>query len=59
MCSIKPQITEDAKRFSLDLWQIQELGQAAIQAKDRAYCEFMMAIIENHVWILREAGLSA
>ena len=39
MCSVKSQIAEDAKRFSIDIWQLQELGQAAIKAKDRAYCK--------------------
>ena len=38
MCTVSPQIAADAARFSLDIWQIQELGQKAIQAKDRAYC---------------------
>lgn len=38
MCTVSPQIAADASRFSLDIWQIQELGQKALQAKDRAYC---------------------
>ncbi|MCJ1408951.1 hypothetical protein MMC19_003028 [Ptychographa xylographoides] len=40
MCSISPQLAADASRFSLDIWQIQELGQAAIKAKDRAHCPY-------------------
>ncbi|MCJ1378450.1 hypothetical protein MMC17_001549 [Xylographa soralifera] len=40
MSSINPQLTADAKRFSLDVRQIQELGQKAIEAKARAHCPY-------------------
>jgi len=40
MCSVNPQLAADASRFSLDIWQIQELGQKAIQAKANAYCPY-------------------
>ncbi|MCJ1280896.1 hypothetical protein MMC26_000213 [Xylographa opegraphella] len=40
MCSVSPQLAADAKRFSLDIWQIQELGQKAIEAKPRAHCPY-------------------
>ncbi|MCJ1246236.1 hypothetical protein MMC30_003442 [Trapelia coarctata] len=40
MCTVSPQIAADASRFSLDIWQIQELGQKAVQAKAQAYCPY-------------------
>ena len=38
MCTVSPQLADDAKRYNLDIWQIQELGQKAVDAKDRAHC---------------------
>lgn len=38
MCSVSPQVAEDASRFSIPLYQLQELGQKAIDSKARAYC---------------------
>jgi len=40
MCTVSPQLADDAARFKLPLYQLQELGQSAIEAKDRAYCPY-------------------
>ncbi|MCJ1242477.1 hypothetical protein MMC14_010485 [Varicellaria rhodocarpa] len=40
MCTVSPQLAEDAKRFNLDIWQIQELGEKAVDAKGRAHCPY-------------------
>lgn len=38
MCSVSPQVAADASRFSIPLYQLQELSQKAIDSKARAYC---------------------
>ncbi|MCJ1315484.1 hypothetical protein MMC15_000804 [Xylographa vitiligo] len=40
MCSVSHQLATDARRFALDVAQIQELGQKAIEAKARAHCPY-------------------
>ncbi|MCJ1297586.1 hypothetical protein MMC08_000373 [Hypocenomyce scalaris] len=40
MCSVSPQVAADASRFSLPLYQLQELSEKAIDAKARAYCPY-------------------
>ncbi|MCJ1414816.1 hypothetical protein MMC32_001145 [Xylographa parallela] len=40
MSSVSPQLAADAKRFSLDVSQIQELGRKAIETKARAHCPY-------------------
>ncbi|MCJ1288488.1 hypothetical protein MMC34_000016 [Xylographa carneopallida] len=40
MSSASPQLIADAKRFSVDVSQIQELGRKATEAKARAHCPY-------------------
>ncbi|MCJ1474349.1 hypothetical protein MMC13_003007 [Lambiella insularis] len=40
MSSTSAQLAADAEKFRLDLRQIQELGQKAVEAKDRAHCPY-------------------
>ena len=49
MSSAEQQMAEDAKRFSIDIRQLQELGEAAIKAKDRAYCKAAFNVLFNIV----------
>ena len=41
-------IVADAKRFSLDVHQLEQLGQKAIGAKDRAYCTLSVSVTQKY-----------
>lgn len=57
MSSVSNELAADAERFSLDPALLQELGQTAIAAKDRAHCMYGLLVFSLYWYLVQSCEL--